>query len=162
MEGSMSKSFAFAVVLCLVGCGGGGLRHVGQQLPNILRPGLSDAGTPQDWLVQKVCADANDAPVPVDPYSSSDPFGNGCSGYTERDIRNADTVPYYRYVDTGSANLARDLYAYSYPVASASGEMLYVMVREFAALNRPPNNWYVNPVFYPGHTHWDTYRIEAG
>lgn len=116
---------------------------------------------PQNWLAQKVCVDSQNKPVSVDPYSASDPYGNGCSGYTERNIQSSDTVPYYRYIDGGTGTPSRYWYAYSYPVTSPTGEQMFVMARQFTPSNVAAD-WYVNPAFYPGHTHWDMYRIQAG
>lgn len=119
------------------------------------------ASDPANWLAQKVCVDSSNHPVAVDPYSSSDPYGNGCAGYTERNIQQGDSVPYYRYVNPGTGGASTYWYAYSYPVTSPSGEQMYVMARQFTPQNAS-SSWYVNQNFYPGHTHWDMYRIQGG
>jgi hypothetical protein len=98
-----------------------------------------------DWLTEKVCADASNTPVAIDPV-------NGCPGYTERDLLPTDTVPYYR--TDGGAD-----YAYGFPVTGPANETMYVMAREFAPQNQPAN-WYVTPSYFPGHSHWDLYRIQ--
>jgi hypothetical protein len=48
---------------------------------------------PMDWLIQHVCADAADEPVPADPY-------DGCpAGTHERRLELGDPLPYYRHDD---------------------------------------------------------------
>ena len=50
---------------------------------------------PWDWIIQHVCADASDRPVPADPY-------NGCpSGTHERRLKLGDPMPYLRHDQPG-------------------------------------------------------------
>jgi hypothetical protein len=52
------------------------------------RPHSTD---PMDWIIQHVCADAADKPIPADPYG-------GCpSGAHERRLKVGEPLPYYRH-----------------------------------------------------------------
>lgn len=145
-----------SIVVFVTGCG----RHGANVVPSINSRFSTLRGAspniPSDWLAQKICVDANDNPVAMDPYSSSDPFGNGCAGYTERNIRWSDGVPYYRYT------VPLNWYTYAYAVTTPQGEQMFVHIRELTPQNNPPSNWYVNPTYYPGETHWDLYRLLNG
>jgi hypothetical protein len=122
-----------------------------------------DLNVPQNWLTQKVCVDFQNNVVPVDPFSTSSAFGIGCKGYSERAVRATDSLPYLRFVDpTGTGDPSTYYYANSYSVTSPGGEVMFVMDRQFTPQNRPPAQWYANQTFYPGHTHWDLYRMQDG
>lgn len=50
---------------------------------------------PMDWLIQHVCADAADKPIPTDPYG-------GCpAGTHERRLALGEDLPYYRHDQPG-------------------------------------------------------------
>jgi hypothetical protein len=54
-------------------------------------PALAHSSDPWDWLIQHVCADTADRPVPADPY-------DGCpSGTHERRLKLGDPLPYLRH-----------------------------------------------------------------
>ena len=51
----------------------------------------SHSTDPWDWILQHVCADASDRPVPADPY-------DGCpNGTHERPLKLGDPMPYLRH-----------------------------------------------------------------
>jgi len=54
-------------------------------------PATAHSTDPWDWIIQHVCADASDRPVPADPY-------NGCpSGTHDRRLKLGDPMPYLRH-----------------------------------------------------------------
>jgi hypothetical protein len=56
--------------------------------PGFARPHSTD---PMDWLIQHICADKADKPVPADPY-------DGCpAGTSERRLKLGEPLPYYRH-----------------------------------------------------------------
>ena len=60
--------------------------------PAPARPHSTD---PLDWLIQHVCADSADKPVPADPY-------DGCpAGTHERRMKLGDPFPYFRHGPPG-------------------------------------------------------------
>lgn len=159
----MRLAVLFVGLLLVGGCG-----HVGRSLiprasPQLLSASAADVTAPENWLTQKVCVDGSNVVAAVDPFSPSDPFGNGCAGYTERNMQQSDAVPYYRYsIPPGAASLSQYWYAYAFPVTSPAGEPMFAMVRELVPQNSPPVNWYVNPTHSPAMTHWDLYRVQGG
>lgn len=158
-----SSAAFFLGVLCLVGCGRStsALSAAPHPRHDTEASGI-DVTAAQNWLAQKVCVDGSNTPVAVDPYNANDPFGNGCSGYAERNLQGTDSVPYYRYATDGKATSPNNYwYGYAFPVTGASGEQMFVMDRELTPWS-PPDHWYVNPTYYPAHTHWDLYRIQNG
>ena len=53
--------------------------------------GRTHSADPWDWVIQHVCADVSDHPVPADPY-------DGCpSGTQERRLKLGDPMPYLRH-----------------------------------------------------------------
>jgi len=53
---------------------------------------------PMDWLIQHVCVDASNKPIPADPY-------NGCpAGSRERRLALGDPIPYLRHDQPGKNN----------------------------------------------------------
>lgn len=164
-------SIGAVLVLAIGGCSGLGTTVA--PLMSTLVAGRQDASSQvatsdaadvrlaQNWLAQKVCVDGSDMPVAVDPFNSSDPYGAACKGgYQMRNIKATDPVPYYRV--TGSGNLSTSIFSYSIPIFSATGEQMFIMDRQFTPQNSPPQNWYVNQQYYPGHTHYDLYRLQNG
>jgi hypothetical protein len=124
----------------------------------------ADPTLAENWLAQKVCVDKSGELGRIDPYTTSNAFGDACpSGYSIRNLRETDSVPYYKYFrpTPGDTNVTHYRYTNAYETFDISNRALFVMDRQFAPSN-VPSDWYVRQSFYPGSTHWDTYAIGDG
>ena len=97
MDGRIRVSLAAAALCAFLAVG-----------PAVARGHSTD---PWDWIIQHVCADASDRPVPADPY-------DGCpSGTNERRLKLGDPMPYLRHDQPGPGHPQGFLRRDSYPLA---------------------------------------------
>ena len=119
----------------------------------MVRPAHAGAHStdPWDWIIQHVCADASEHPVPVDPY-------DGCpSGTHERRLKLGDPMPYLRH-DQPAPKHPRGLQRHdSYPLADRHMGGI-VSATDFDFDYREPYG-----VMHPGDGDgYDVYRIMDG
>jgi len=106
---------------------------------------------PWDWIIQHVCADVSDRPVPADPY-------DGCpSGTHERRLKLGDPMPYLRHDQPGPGHPHGFQRRDSYPLADRHfGGMISANDGDFD---------YTEPyrVMHPGDGDgYDVYRVVGG
>ena len=102
-----------------------------------------DSTVASDWIAKSICVDAQDRPVPADPYYDC-PFGT-----TLRKIKLGDPLPYHN-MDQWNQQGSDD-----YPAAVPIGSTpLYVATFDFAPFNQYNT--------FDGSDGFDTYHVEDG
>ena len=106
---------------------------------------------PWDWIIQHVCADASDRPVPADPY-------DGCPGGThDRRLKLGDPMPYLRHDQPGPGHPHGFQRHDSYPLADRHFGGV-VSATDFDFDYREPYG-----VMHPGDGDgYDVYRVAEG
>lgn len=92
---------------------------------------------PMTWLVKTVCTDANDNPLPDDPY-------NGCPDSMIRKLRVGESLPYYNKDDFDSQ-------WNNYPIAAADGTQYVANIRQFGTDH-----------VFRSQDQFDVYRVDPG